>query len=119
MRDIEPSVEVIPIVATDYGYQPWGWNSEILDGTEVPYKLAFHLASSTVRLPVRMTRYGNDFDAVISQLEESTPGEWADHYLLRGQLALVLNESLEATVGRFKIRYSSELGIEIMSDGRR
>jgi len=119
VRDIEPSVEVIPIIATDYGYQPWGWNSEVLDGSEVPYKLAFHLASSTVRLPGRMTRYGNDFDAVISQLEESTPGEWEDHYLLRGQLALVLNESLEATVGRFKIRYSSELGIEIISDERR
>lgn len=119
VRDIEPSVEVIPIITTDYGYQPWGWNSEVLDGSEVPYRLAFHLASSTVRLPGRMTRYGNDFDAVISQLEESTPGEWADHYLLRGQLALVLNERNEATVGRFKIRYSSELGIEIMSDERR
>lgn len=119
VRDIEPSVEVIPIIATDYGYRPWGWDSEVLDGGEVPYKLAFHLASSTVRLPGRMTRYGNDFDAVVSQLEESTPGEWADHYLLRGQLALVLNDSNEATVGRFKIRYSSELGIEIMGEGRR
>ena len=65
-----------------------------------------------------MTRYGTDFDVVVSQLEESTPGEWADNYLLRGQLALVLNESNEATVGRFEVRYSSELGIEIMSDGR-
>ena len=118
VRDIEPSVEVIPIIATDYGYWPWGWNSEVLDGGEISYKLAFHLASSTVRLPGRMTRYGTDFDVVVSQLEESTPGEWADNYLLRGQLALFLNESNEATVGRFEIRYSSELGIEIMSDGR-
>ena len=118
VRDIEPSVEVIPIIATDYGYRPWGWDSEVLDGGEVSYELAFHLASSTVRLPGRMTRYGTDFDAVVSQLEESTPGEWVHHYLLRGQLALVLNENNEATVGRFEIRYSSELGIEIMSDGR-
>lgn len=118
VRDIEPGVEVIPVIATDYGYRPWGWDSEVLDSGEVPYKAAFHLASSTVRLPGRMTRYGTDFDAVVSQLEESTPGEWADNYLLRGQLALVLNESNEATVGRFEIRYSSELGIEIMGDSR-
>lgn len=118
VRDIEPNVEVIPIIATVYGYRPWGWNSEVLDGGEVSYELAFHLASSTVRLPGRMTRYGTDFDAVVSQLEESTPGEWVDHYLLREQLALVLNENNEAMVGRFEIRYSSELGIEIMSDGR-
>ena len=118
VRDAEPSVEVIPIIETDYGYRPWGWDEEVIEAADIPYKLAFHLASSTVRLPVRMTRYDSDFDAVVNDLEGATPAEWGSHYLLRGQLALPLDEGEETQVGRFVLRYTSQLGIEIMSDGR-
>ena len=117
VRDAEPSVEVIPIIETDYGYRPWGWDEEVIEAADIPYKLAFHLASSTVRLPVRMTRYDSDFDAVVNDLEGATPAEWGSHYLLRGQLALPLDEGGETQVGRFVLRYTSQLGIEIMSDG--
>jgi len=89
-----------------------------IEAADIPYKLAFHLVSSTVRLPVRMTRYDSDFDAVVNDLEGATPAEWGSHYLLRGQLALPLDEGGETQVGRFVLRYTSQLGIEIMSDGR-
>ena len=65
-----------------------------------------------------MTRYDADFDAVVDHLEGATPVEWGAHYLLRGQLALPLDERGETQVGRFVLRYTSQLGIEIMSDGR-
>lgn len=118
VRDAEPSVEVIPILPTEYGYRPWGWGDEVLEGIELPYKVAFHLASSTVRLPVRMTRYDSDFNNVIDDLENATPELWRSHFLLRGQLALPLGESHTCQLGRFTLSYSSELGIEILCDGR-
>lgn len=119
VRDAEPAVEVIPIRNTEYGYQPWGLEEEVLDGAELSYDVAFHLASSTVRLPTRMTRWESDFEAVVSALEDATPAQWRSHFLLRGQLALPLDESDTAQLGRFTVTYSSKLGIEILSDGRK
>ncbi len=66
-----------------------------------------------------MTRYDSDFDAVVGTLEQQTPTAWNKHYLLKGQLALPLDGDGEAELGRFRVRYSSELGIEILSDGHR
>ena len=62
------------------------------------------------------TRFDSDFEAVIDALERSTPMEWNDHYLLKGQLALALDATGETCIGRFRVRYSSELGLEILSD---
>lgn len=117
VRDAEPTVEVIPIELTEFGYSPLGrQNGEVLWDSELEPRVARHLAASTVRLPVRMTRTLADFEAVVGQLEESTPKTWDDNYLLRGQLALPLNADWVAQVGRFQVRYSSELGLEILSD---
>ena len=63
-----------------------------------------------------MTRWDSDFNAVVDDLEISTPEVWTKHFLLRGQLALVLDEHGEREVGRFSVKYSSTLGIEILSD---
>ncbi|PAT09669.1 CRISPR-associated helicase/endonuclease Cas3 [Corynebacterium hadale] len=116
VRDAELSVEVIPIIKTEYGYRPFASENEVLDGAELDYATARHLASSTVRLPARMTRWDSDFNAVVDDLEISTPEVWTKHFLLRGQLALVLDQHGEREVGRFSVKYSSTLGIEILSD---
>lgn len=118
VRDAEPTVEVIPIVGTEAEYTPLGTDWVITGNPELSYRQAFHLASSTVRLPTRMTRYDNDFDEVVGALERQTPTAWNKHYLLKGQLALPLDGDGEAELGRFRVRYSSQLGIEILSDGR-
>lgn len=118
VRDAEPTVEVIPIVGIEAEYTPLGTDWVITGNPELSYRQAFHLASSTVRLPTRMTRYDRDFDEVVGALEQQTPTAWNKHYLLKGQLALPLDGDGEAELGRFRVRYSSELGIEILSDGR-
>lgn len=118
VRDAEPSVEAIPILRTEYGYRPWGLDQEVLEGAELSYKVAFHLASSTVRLPIRMTRWESDFDSVVDALEDATPDQWRSHFLLRGQLAMPLDETGIVQLGRFSVSYTSELGIEILSDRR-
>ena len=63
-----------------------------------------------------MTRFDSDFEAVIDALERSTPMEWNDHYLLKGQLALSLDANGEASLGRFRVKYSPELGLESTFD---
>ena len=81
---------------------------------ELDWTTAFALASSVVRLPASLTRFARDFDAVITQLERETPGGWAAHYLLKGQVALRLDEQGEATLNGRRLRYSSELGLELL-----
>ena len=116
VRDTEPTVEVIPIQQSGDFYTPFGRVDRIANGVPLHYNQAFQLASSTVRLPLRMPRDDSDFEAVIDVLERSTPIEWNDHYLLKGQLALALDESGEARLGSFRVRYSSELGLESAFD---
>ncbi|MBC3186611.1 CRISPR-associated helicase Cas3' [Corynebacterium sp. zg-331] len=113
VRDADPSVEVIPIVGGEYGYRPLGYGgAPIAEGATPEYPLALHLASSTVRLPGRLTARYSDFEAVITQLEEETPVGWAQSYLLKGQVALLLDENCEATINGIRLRYSLELGLE-------
>ena len=116
VRDAEPAVEVIPISGDAGEYVPLGTDWMITGDPELNYRQAFHLASSTVRLPTRMTRNNSDFEDVVGTLEQQTPMAWNKHYLLKGQLALPLDEDGEAVLGRFTVRYTSELGIEILSD---
>lgn len=116
VRDAEPTVEVIPIQSAGDFYTPFGREDRIASEVPLDFNQAFQLASSTVRLPIRMTRFDSDFEAVIDALERSTPMEWNDHYLLKGQLALALDADGEACLGRFRVKYTSELGLEILSD---
>ena len=120
VRDAEPSLEVIPISVRDNGYSTYGADFGFLQDEDEPsFVVARHLASSTVRLPARMTRFDSDFETVVGGLEELTPLGWARSNFLKGQLALPLDEEGEVHIGRFALKYSRELGIELLSDGRR
>ncbi|MGV0423792.1 CRISPR-associated helicase Cas3' [Corynebacterium sanguinis] len=118
VRDAEPTVEVIPVRATEAGYALYGGSNAELDDAEEPrFTDARHLASSTVRLPTRITRRDDDFEAVVGGLESLTPIGWQRSNLLKGQLALPLDADGEIHLGRFALRYTNETGIEIVSDG--
>lgn len=112
VRDAEPTVEVIPIICSENGYKPLGEEYELAETGELTYAQAFRLASSTVRLPARMTRSNRDFEEVVSTLEQSTPAHWQQHFLLKGQLALPLEADATLDLGPARVRYSSELGLE-------
>lgn len=117
VRDAEPAVEVVAIQNTDYGYIPLGGEgADILSNSEPTPRQTFELASNTVRLPARMTRFDSDFDAVIDDLEHQTPIEWKNSGLLKGQVALRFDDQGEAHAGRFVVRYSSERGLEVAVD---
>lgn len=114
VRDSEPSVEAVVIEASEYGYRPFGLDVEFCSGFEPTYSQAKALAANSIRLPGRMTRRNNDFDAVIDDLERNTPGEWSKSGLLKGQVALVLDSAGTATVGRFELQYTRKRGLEIV-----
>lgn len=113
VRDAIPSVEVIPVVGGEYGYRPLGEEGAWLEpGAFLPQDVALRLACNTVRLPARLTQRNDDFDRVIMQLEENTPEGWAQSHLLKGQVALVLDENHEVLLNGTRLRYSLELGLE-------
>lgn len=114
VRDAELTVEVIAIQKSEYGYGPVGNDDIVQTGYDPTYRQALLLAGNTVRLPARMTRRESDFNAVVSDLEGQTPGEWAASGLLQGQVALVFDHEFKAQVGRFKLRYTSDRGLEIL-----
>lgn len=119
VRDTEFSVEVIAVQDTDYGYCAFGNDddgSEILRGVEPTYQQAIKLAGSSLRLPVRMTKWDSDFKAVISELEAQTPAEWSNSALLRGQVALRFDQSGRANVGRFHLNYDREVGLVVTDE---
>lgn len=117
VRDAENSIEVIPIVDGEYGYRPLpipgNEQSEcVVEDTTIPnFDTAFQLAASTVRLPTMFTRSDKVWDRTVDALEDQTPEGWKDHYLLRGQVALRLDQNLEATLADVKISYSELLGL--------
>lgn len=118
VRDSDPSVEVIPILAYSEGYAPLAHldagTAVIPSDIEPPAHTAFALAAATVRLPSRMLRYGNAFDQVLTELEQMTPLGWAHSHWLKGQLALPLDpETLACTINGHQLCYSKELGLYI------
>lgn len=118
VRDAESSIEVIPIVNDVYGYRPLSAKGddhlmELLEDTSTPnFHTAFHLAASTVRLPTMFTHRDDIWDRTVDALEDQTPEGWKEHYLLKGQVALRLDQNLEATLSGVKIRYSELLGLK-------
>lgn len=115
VRDSDPTVEVIPIVVSDAVYSPLPWmpgaDSELFPDMPPPERLARTLAESTVRLPSRLTRSTKSFDDVVSFLEVSTPKAWQESPMLKGQLALPLDESLRILLGGRRLAYSHDLGL--------
>lgn len=113
VRDSDPTIEVIPIIATDYGYLPLGYQGEgeIPDDTIPDRPLDRYLAGATVRLPAKLSRHASVFQKTIDQLEEDTPVGWSQNHLLRGQVALRLNTDREITLAGHTFQYSHELGL--------
>lgn len=118
VRDSQPTFEVIPIIDSDYGYRfvPLPGDevaaTEFIDDAVPDFPTAFRLASSVLRLPTRFSRHDSVFERVIGKLEQQTPVGWSGHYLLKGQVALRLDENGEAELDGQRLRYSAELGLE-------
>ncbi len=113
VRDSTPTVEVIPIVSTEYGYIPLALpeSPDIADDAQPERHTAFALAASSVRLPSRLTPYDTALNKVLDQLEMDTPVGWVQDYQLKGEVALRLNAEHEIELNGHLLRYDMDLGL--------
>ncbi|WP_185732096.1 CRISPR-associated helicase Cas3' [Actinomyces bowdenii] len=117
VRDSDPSIEAVAIIERPGGYSPLPWlmgggPEEILVEDQEPnWRAAGVLARSTVRLPRSLSREWA-FDTTIDALERATPIGWAASSLLRGLVALRLDEELTCEISGRRLRYDRELGLQ-------
>jgi len=122
VRDADDSFEVL-VVQRD-GAEQWrlpDWlggkdravRGELLPRGEVPpMTLRRALAGTGVRLPAAMAR-GRRGDRVLARLEEQVVEAWQRSPDLTGQLVLPLDDTREALVEGFRVRYDTETGLSV------
>ena len=118
VRDSDPSVEVIPILRTEYGYRPLDGPTDLdLSPDQDPgYHFALRLAADTVRLPGWMTRGQDMFEKVLDQLETSTPAGWQASTWLKGQIALPLDAEGGIDLAARRLVYDQNLGLRDVTE---
>ncbi|KRM87630.1 hypothetical protein FD19_GL001150 [Lacticaseibacillus thailandensis DSM 22698 = JCM 13996] len=104
VRDIQPTLEVILLRRTEQGVG-------LLDGRLLSDCRDSQVAEQVIRLPHGVTY---DVDKAIKNLELSTRSqfpEWADSKWLKGELAVVLDENYQASLGEYQLTYSRQYGL--------
>jgi CRISPR-associated endonuclease/helicase Cas3 len=119
VRDTEDSIEVVLVrlnVSGQVAFLPW-----IDDGMEIdryrepPGVIARKLARCTVRLPIAVSGSYKRLDETIRHLEQLNIGylaAWQQSPWLKGELFLILDEQLKATIGNYQISYHKDYGLE-------
>lgn len=118
VRDSDPSIEAVLIVDRQGGYSPLPWLADdvetvLIEDEEPGWQTAQVLARSSVRLP-RKVCLGTMFDTTIDSLERATPAGWRTSVLLRGLVALRLDEDLACELSGHLLRYDRALGLREM-----
>ncbi len=128
VRDGEPSLEVLVLQRREgkIAFLPWQDRNEVLNENEVPsQEIGMKIAKQRLRLP-RSLCQANKLSDVIKELEvlfKANFDEWKKSPWINGELILILDDNLSATLGGVKLKYSREDGlVEIKkqeeSDGR-
>lgn len=118
VRDSDPSVEVIPILVTEYGYRPLDGPDDVGHSPDQDpgHSTALALAADTVRLPGWMTRGQDMFEQVLDQLEMTTPPGWQTSTWLKGQVALPLDAEGGIDLAGHRLVYDHDLGLHVVAD---
>lgn len=121
VRDADPTLEVLLVQRVAGGLRPLPWLAPeyrdlLLFEDRCPERAeALAIATSSVRLPYYYSNPGT-FDAALTQLEHTFFKAWQESHHLKGQLLLVLDERLEAVLAGKTLRYSRELGLQLLRD---
>ena len=118
VRDSDPSLDVLCVrrgpedklyFMDDYDFQ------NPLSPQEMPSEdIALNIAKQRLRLPHCLCIKGV-IDRTIQQLERETKesvGEWLYSHWLHGELFLIFDQDMTAHIGKFKLTYSFEKGLE-------
>lgn len=122
VRDGDDSVEVLVLFRRGVEVIVPSWVEQV-GGSIVPTQTApsDHLARVILTCSIQLNRasVGSSVDDVIRELEERNFREfqgWIGSPLLKGQLVLVFDEDGTTTIGTQRLRYTSENGLEKITD---
>ena len=116
VRDGGPSLEVLLLQKREgkIAFLPWQDENERLDGNEVPsQEIGMKIAKQRLRLP-RSLCQTNRLSDVIKELEmvfKTNFDEWRKSPWINGELILLLDDNLSATLGGVKLQYTREDGL--------
>jgi len=105
VRDIQETIEVVLLKQS---------NGEkfLLDGRSISQVSAQEIAQQTIRIPSAVTP---DIDRAIDELERATRNhysQWENNVWLKGALVLTLDAKQQASLGKWRLRYSGETGLQ-------
>ncbi|QWL29403.1 CRISPR-associated helicase Cas3' [Rathayibacter toxicus] len=122
VRDSDEAIEVLVAQrrGDDIHVLAWlpGSESAIPTQSRPSEDAAWTLATSALRLPRQLCQW-YEIEKTIGALEINGFEGWQQSHLLKGQLVLVLDDNLEAEVGRFLLRYDREDGLVIFPHNTR
>lgn len=116
VRDGGPSLEVLVLQKRDgkIAFLPWQDENEALNGNELPTeKICMKIAKQRLRLP-RSLCWGERLEKVIEELETEFQNhfdKWKESSWIHGELILLLDDQLLATLGGVQLQYSEEDGL--------
>lgn len=116
VRDGGPSLEVLVLQKRDgkITFLPWQDENEALNGNELPTEeICMKIAKQRLRLP-RSLCWGEKLKNVIKELETEFQNhfdKWKESPWIHGELILLLDDQLSATLGGVQLQYSEEDGL--------
>ena len=118
VRDGEESITVLLVVKHSdgaIGFLPWLGKDRFFSDHVPEEKDCIQIARQQIRLPAAVSGlYWNQKKNVIEQLEETTRtelGEWQQSRWINGELFLILDDTLSATLCGWKLHYDRDLGL--------
>lgn len=116
VRDGQPSIEVLMLVQYSdgrIGMVPRNGDAPCFDPTREPSrKDAMRIARQRIRLPHAICPRVSEIITELEMLTARTLPEWQQAPALRGELFLLLDEHLQARLGKHVLQYDPEYGLQ-------
>lgn len=114
VRDLHETIEVVALKKLDGGYGFIDSQINISEELNKPV-IAKRIASSTIRLPLQLSMYGNA-DKTIKELEKYNLehlADWQDQVWLKGSLGILFDENNNFEIGGKTLHYDRKYGLSI------
>ena len=118
VRDSQETIEVVALKMCDHGYSFIDSYEDISKDIDNP-EIARRMASSTLRLPLQLSMYGNA-DKTIKELERyclKHLSDWQDQEWLKGSLGIIFDENSNFELGGKMLHYDRRYGLTYREEG--
>ncbi len=118
VRDSEETIEVIALKACDDGYSFIDSDEDVSNNISIP-SVAKKIASSTLRLPLQFSMYGNA-DKTIKELEKYNIkhlSNWQNQTWLKGSLGIIFDNNCNFELDGKTLYYDRKYGLSHRKEG--